>query len=271
MMMSGMRRCCYRVGWVPLLLASLAVAQEPPKQPTRNNRTAKNAQRVQIVRPSDLEAGKERIIKVLKLNKRQQAGLDIIIKSYEARFAELSEQYRASLDDLEEREDMTALIREAHNRGDTEQVEYLRQQLKESRKIRREKLAVAHESMQAAQKELHDDITSILLKKQKEDFEKLWDEGLRPPPKPKPPVRHPRAVLSLVERLEDLTKKQKDQVYKLFGDFYAKHRTLDRVEAKETLPARQKKLIEDVLDVLTEKQREKIVKQLKGRQKRATP
>lgn len=258
---------CQWLVCIPLVFAGTSIAQEPQetKRP-KDKQLGRRPQRQRIVRPVDLEAEKKRMIEVLRLSKRQQFDLDRILEAYRQQFEGFTQEYRDANQDLGKREDLAAAIRDAHIAGDTEQVKELREQIKELARIRREQTTTAAEKVEAAQVKLHDDIVAILRTKQKEKFEKMWNEGLRRPPPPKAKVRNPRALLTLVERLEDLTKKQKDEVMGLFGDFYANHRQLSRAEAKSTLPQRQDKLMEDVMAVLTPKQREKIQKQLKDRQ-----
>lgn len=262
-----MRKCGCCAAVFLFSAAGACFGWEPPAA----DKPEKPASRV--ARPARLGAAGRQldtITKELNLDAEQAAAVAKLLDAHRDKMRNISASFRRSPEEIEEMKAIREQMREAREAGDREAMDALLASLREIRRARQEKMAPAKEQMEAAKQALHDGISELLREDQQPKFEKLWKQRFFQEGRRRGPVRNPRALLALVNRLDDLKPEQKKQVEDLFRQFRESQKRNRENPSPQAKKKNQAKLFNDVLAVLTPVQRQKIERQLRGRGGRTT-
>lgn len=212
----------------------------------------------------DPKAELTRMTETLKLDEDQQATIGKVLENAQTKMTEQREKMRPSDDERAKMDAMREEMRAAREAGDDAKVQELRERMRESMGPRMEE---SRKAMDEIHKTLHDGIVAQLRDDQKPQFETMWAErmamrrgGPGGPDGPGGPNRGPLALKAIVDKLDDLTADQKQQIETLFTTF----RDANKDKSARPSPEAAKKLQADVMAVLTDGQKAKVEKTLSG-------
>ena len=209
----------------------------------------------------DPKAELARMTETLKLDETQQASIGKVLEDAQTKMTEQREKMRPSDEDRAKMDAAREEMRAAREAGDDAKVKELRDKMRESMGPRMEE---ARKAMDEIHKTMHDGIVAQLRDDQKPQFETMWAERMAMrrggPDGPGAPNRGPLALKSIVDKLDDLTADQKQQIETLFTTF----RDANKDKTARPSPEATKKLQADVMAVLTDGQKAKVEKALTG-------
>jgi hypothetical protein len=210
----------------------------------------------------------ERMTEHLTLDEAQQAGIGKLLEAHGQKLQELRGQFGGGGEMMEKFQAAREAMRDARESGDEAQIAEAQKNMDQLREEARAAMEPARKAREEAQKSLHDGIVAQLRDDQKEKFETHWQERMarQGPGGFRGQMRSPAALKSIVDRLEDLSTEQKTQIEQLFTTFQDESRKAPESDLPGTPPNNlNRKLFEDVLNVLTPGQRERVERQLAGR------
>lgn len=274
-------------GLAVLLCASIALAQTPPKpnQPTDQPKVDKPDRERRprpMARGASAEVQLKALTEQLQLDELQRAEVAKLLEAQQVLIRDVRRQNQRTPEEIEAwrqiKEDMDA----AMQAGDKAKMEELRLKSQDMHKARRERIAPALQQLEQAEQTVHDDVAKLLRPDQIEKFETVWKERKLARGARNGPVRNPRALKDIVERLPDLSAEQKTQVSALFDEYQKSLREASKTETGDSQDAaqrnrearqklyreRQEKLFDDVIAILTPEQKASIEKALKGKSRR---
>ena len=213
------------------------------------------------MRRFDPKAELAQMTEKLKLDEAQQTSIGKLLEEHQSKMTEQREKMRPSEEEQAKMGELRDEMQAAREAGDDAKVQELRGKMRETMGARMEGM---RKTMEENQKALHDGIVTQLREDQKADFTKLWQERSERRRGPGGPDRGPAALKSIVDKLDDLTADQKQQLEVLFKTF----RESTKDQSGPPSPEVGRKLHEDVMGVLTEGQKEKVQKTLEGQRRR---
>jgi len=174
----------------------------------------------------------------------------------------LREGYRPSPELREKMNEHREAMLAAREAGDEDKLREIRQQMRALQEERRQAMAPMREKMEALQTAHHDELLAIMHKDQKERFEKLWNERMKPRGFGGP-RRSAHALKTVVKKLPDLTSEQEQQIEALFTQYKEATREMER----RSLEHRKltSRLYDDVVKLLTPEQQKVVEENLRGR------
>lgn len=231
----------------------------------------------------DVSAQLDTLDEALSLDENQKKAISDLLTAQQDRLRDIRDRFRRSPEEMEAWKQIQEEMRAAVKASDKARIEELKNRSVELHKAREAKLGPAREEMENSQQLLHDEIVKTLRPGQKAKFETVWEEQLASRSFRKGPVRNPRALKAIVDRLKDLSDDQKSQIKTLFEAFQ-NQRNDDKsassndgsqtgksegrgVEMRRRSRAdrdRLEKLFNDVINVLTPEQKASVEEQLKG-------
>lgn len=199
----------------------------------------------------------------LKLDEAQQASIGKLLEEHQAQMEAQREKMRPSDEERAKMDSMREEMQAAREAGDDAKMQELRGKMREAMGGRMEEM---RKTMEANQKTLHDGIESQLREDQKADFSKMWQERMqqRGPRGQGGPDRGPAALKSIVDKLDDLTADQKQQIKTVFENF----QEANKDKSGPPSPEVGRKLHEDIFAILTDGQKAKVEKALEGQRGR---
>jgi Spy/CpxP family protein refolding chaperone len=257
-------------GAVLLLAAGMCFAQQPQPagdQPKEQKPRGREMQKQRGARPDNLL---QRLTVELKLDEAQQAEVRKIMDAQRDREKEL----RTSVNVPQELVDRTMKTREelaqARKAGDNAKAKQLSDELVELRKERDTYMKPVQEKLEQSQEQFHDQLIVVLRDDQKAAFEEIWDEHMAASGAYGGPLRNPRMLKSQVDKLQDLTPEQKQQLDSLFENYRKAGRDKQQSDLK-TRKEQTKKLYDDVIALLTPEQKEKVEAAMQGGDRHGQP
>lgn len=272
---------------VVLAVGALAVAQttneSPPKAAPTEGAQSRPAFDHGAGRLRDINAQLNTLDEALSLDENQKKAISDLLTAQQDRLRDIRDRFRRSPEEMEAWKQIQEEMRAAVKANDKARIEELKNRSISLHEAREAKLGPARAEMENSQQRLHDEIAKTLRPEQKAKFETVWEEQLVPRSFRKGPVRNPRALKAIVDRLKDLSDDQKSQIKALFEAFQndrnnektastndgSKTRTADGrgVEMRRRSRAdrdRLEKLFNDVINVLTPEQKASVEEHLKG-------
>ncbi|MFH1419031.1 MAG: hypothetical protein ABII12_12195 [Planctomycetota bacterium] len=204
----------------------------------------------------------------LNLDETQQAEFERLFKEHMKQEAEARSSYMPSEELREKMRQIREEVRAAREAGDQEKIDELKAKMRELREEQQASLEPLHEQMAKSKDELHDKLLALLNEDQKDTFEEVWEQRIaRRFGHGGPPPRRPQVLKAIVDKLEDLTPAQEEQIQGIFEDCRKAARDAASTEEKPKTDRkadreRTEKLYKDVLAVLTPQQREEVEKKL---------
>ena len=213
------------------------------------------------MRRFDPKAELAQMTEKLKLDEAQQASVGKLLEEHQAKMEEQREKMRPSEEDRAKMDAMREEMQAAREAGDDAKMQELRGKMRETMGARME---ANRKTMEENQKVLHDGIVAQLREDQKAEFGKLWQARMEQRRGPGGPDRGPAALKSIVDKLDDLTADQKQQLEVVFNNF----RDATKDKSGPPSPEVGRKLHEDVFAILTDGQKAKVEKALEGQRGR---
>lgn len=251
-------------GLVLFLAASAGLAQEPAEGrkagPAKDEKRAErrlNARNrgAPVPRP-------EYLTEELKLDQEQDAAVRRIFEENRRKMDQLREQFRPAPETTERLAELRSVMWEARQSGDKDKVQEARNEMRTIQEELRQKRAPMREKREAVQKELYENLLAVMGEGQKERFEELWRQWTEPR-RFGGPMRSPRALRKVVEKLPDLTEEQEQKTEELFAKYKEAARDLEK--DRSTQEKLTKKLYDEVIGLLTPQQKEAVETKLYGR------
>jgi Spy/CpxP family protein refolding chaperone len=230
---------------------------EPTEQPPKSDEPI----------PQGMERLVPALSKTLNLDEKQKEQVRDIVAKHEAAMAELRQEMRIPNDLREKLNSLAKEMAEARNAGDEARAEELLAARTELVKMAAESRAPAQEKMRAVREELHKSLLDVLRPDQHEQFEAIWGRVMTPQGRGRnAPERSPRALKVILDRMEDLTAEQRAYIDTLFAAF---RDTSREDQPQRDQQARVKKLYDDVFEVLSDGQKERVERSLRSRRDEA--
>lgn len=252
-----------RYGGLALVLATgVCLGQERPAgdEPDQPEHRMKRGAK----KPENRNRGPraEILVKELDLDKRQEAVIRKIFDKFYKTNRELRESSRPTPETEEELKELRERVREARMAGDEQRLRELRERRRELQEGRRKRHAPFRERREAAMQQLHDQIIEVLRRDQKDRFEEIWQQWADPR-KLRPPLRSPRALRVVVDKLPDLTPELKQEMDVVFDRHMRATHGLEKNSPE--YQSLNKRLYDDVIALLGPKQKDRVEKHLSGR------
>ncbi len=233
----------------------------------------------------------ERMAEELKLTPEQKQKVSDLFDAYGTKREAVRSAFQMSPEERERHRSLAQELRAASEEGDKARVEQLRKESADLRSARLAKIQPAQKELEDATTKLQQDVLALLNPDQKPAFEAFWKDlsegGRGTPPK------NPRLLKHIVDKLDDLSKEQRQQIDDLFRAFHEEEREIrskasDRkAEAddgaaedvagdrprrgrrgpdrtiREQLQQRSEKLYLDITNVLNDEQKARVAEELK--------
>lgn len=259
------------VVWIvalPAAFRSVAVAQErstPSEQspPTTTNPMSLEHRIPQPVGWTDPTFILDSMTEELRLDESQRQTSRQLLIDYRARQIAIRKSFQPPSEDLDRTRQLLAEMRVAQENQDEAKIKELTEKLRQLRAEQESLLAPLRRQLQEAQEALHRDLLTLMREDQKEGFERIWHERMIERRGYSGRVRSPKALKDAVDKLNDLTPDQREQIQALFKEHMeSERRTGITAGARDRLASR---LYDAVIGLLTPEQRKEVTTMLAGR------
>lgn len=253
----------YKFGGVVMLLAASVCTGQQPANPQEGQEPKPGQTEVRKQHAGRPEGVLQVLTKELNLDEAQQAEVKRLLDEQRSREYEARTTMHMPQELVEKMAGLRQEMRQARETGDNEKLRQVRDALVALQKDREEAMKPVQEKVAEMQEQLHDQILTILRDDQKAKFEDVWEEHMASRGGYGGPVRSPRALKAQIDKLQDLTPDQKQQIESLFDQFRKTSREPQNAGLKQRNEL-TKKLYDDVFALLTPEQKDKTEKALQG-------
>lgn len=235
-----------------LVLLSSAIAMAQPSRPERPGRDRDGARRVRDFGPAQPQRALERMKQELKLDDDQYQRAQPLFAEFASSVRALRDSAPRSPDEADKYRAMREEIQAAREADDQEKMQEILGRMRTMREERDQMMEPIRRQVQAAQKQLHDQMLPILREDQKARFKRIWEEEFEGKPRPRIQRVDPRVLKSIVDELSGLSADQKREIDQAFRAYREETRKPDLDDAtKATL---ERTLGQDVFAALNDEQ-----------------